>query len=237
MKATIFILLQLCSLHALSQDFKEADVYKLKKHKVNLKIDSVLSRYNTGNRSCGKKIWSVDQYANLVIGKKINENTITVTLQRNGSGDDMAQIGYMYCIDPMDLNDYFRPRAKFEVGVLSVPFKMRVDPIKFMAGNSIGPCIGVRFRNIEPVVFCSLTNVPLNDMNSAVPETKWGLGFGCGIVGFVQNNFQLGLISGIDLFEGVESWEYRYQPWLSLSIGYSFFTPSKKQQETLKNAK
>ena len=57
---------------------------------------------------------------------------------------------------------------------------MRISPFKIMAGNTIGLYIGKSFYHDNGtsstlLAFASLTNVPLNDLNEEVPQTKWEL--------------------------------------------------------------
>jgi hypothetical protein len=204
-------------------------------------VENILKRFDTGNDNCSADVFSVGPFAQLIISRKLDDNTFIVVLSKNNSGDNMAEINKYYCISKASLDNYFKRKAKPEIGILTVPFKLRIDLIKVMAGNTVGPFIGKKFYHQNGtsstlLTFASLTNVPLNDLNASVPETKWGLGLGAGYVWTIAENFQTGIITGIDLFEGVESWPYKFQPWLSLSIGYSF-TSTKKEEQTLNLAR
>jgi hypothetical protein len=197
--------------------------------KNDVTVNNIIKRFNPETESCLLELYSVGGYAQLIVFKKLDNNTIIVVLSKNNSGGNMAEINKFYCISTIALETYFKKKGKPEIGILSVPFKLRVDPIKIMAGNTVGPFIGKKFYHQNGtsstlLTFASLTNVPLNDLNASVPETKWGLGIGGGYVWTLGENFQTGIISGIDLFEGVETWPYKFQPWLSLSIGFTFTT-------------
>lgn len=236
MKTTITTLtFILMSIFTIAQSPKE--VFIMKDEAI---VDNILKRFYPENDNCGTDLFSVGSYAQLIISNIKDDNTIIIVLSKNNIGEKMGEINKYYCISKSSLNNYFKRKAKPEIGILSVPFKLRFDPIKVMAGNSVGPFIGKKFYHQNGtsstlLSFASLTNVPLNDLNSSVPETKWGLGLGAGYVWTIAENFQLGIISGIDLFEGVESWPYKFQPWFSLSIGYSF-TSTKQVEQTLKLA-
>ncbi len=231
---TIFFILT--TIYANAQSFKEVFVMK-----DDANVENILKRFDTGYENCGTDLFSVGSLAQLIISRKLDDNTFVVVLSKNNSGANMAEINKYYCISKASLDNYFKRKAKPQIGILTVPFKFRIDPIKVMAGNTVGPFIGKKFYHQNGtsstlLTFASLTNVPLNDLNASVPETKWGLGLGTGYVWTIAENFQTGIITGIDLFEGVESWPYKFQPWLSLSIGYSF-TSTKKEEQTLNLAR
>jgi hypothetical protein len=237
MKTTITtVIFILMTIYTNAQSPKEVFVMKN-----DANVDNILKRFDTGNDNCGLDLYSVGSYARLIISRKLDDSTFVVVLSKNNSGDNMAEINKYYCISKSSLDNYFKRKAKPEIGILTVPFKLRIDPIKVMAGNTVGPFIGKKFYHQNEtssilLIFASLTNVPLNDLNASVPETKWGLGIGTGYVWTIAENFQTGIITGIDLFEGVESWPYKFQPWLSLSIGYSF-TSTKKEEQALNLAR
>lgn len=216
---------------------QEKEVYVPKN---DVDIENIFKEFNLETRTCGTAVFSVGKHAELVVSETIGD-IVVVVLSTNTEGSGMARIRKFYCIRKSDLNLYFNKKSKPEVGILTVPFKFRFSPIKVMAGSTIGPYIGKPFYHDNGTSstilgFASLTNVPLNDLNEDVPETKWGLGVGVGYVWKVSGNFQTGVISGIDLFEGVETWPYKFQPWVSLSIGYSF-TTRQNEEETLRQAR
>jgi hypothetical protein len=169
----------------------------------------------------------------MVVSKQLANpaNTYLVVLTKNNKGAGMGAIDQLYCIGKDNLNQFFRATRGWEVGVLTVPFKLRYDPVKVMAGNTLGGFFG---RGIGKAAtfgaFGGLTNVPLSDTNSDVPQTKWGVGGGLGFIWTPVGSFQLGLISGVDLFEGVEDWHYGYKPWFSFSIGYAFLSSNRDKE-------
>lgn len=215
------------------------DVYVMRN---TANVAGILATYDTQSAACGTTTFDAGQYARLVVANTLDNDRLLVVLARNSAGEGMAAIRTYYCITKSNLNTYFKPKeGGTEIGVVTVPFKMRFGPMKLMAGNTIGPFIGRRFGSVNgnhstALGFASLTNVPLNDINDDVPETKWGLGLGAGWVWSVRRDFQVGVVSGVDLFEGVEKWKYGYKPWLSLSIGYAFLNRS-AEAEVLKSAR
>lgn len=157
-----------------------------------------------------------------------------VVLQRNNQGSQYAEVNHSYCIKQSALRENFvLNESHLAGGVLSVPFKLRFSPTKIMAGGALGGFIGYKLRHTKdiasmPLVFASLTNVPLNDMNEKVPQTQWGLGFGLGWVVTIPNDFQAGVVIGWDIFSWPDDWPYKKSPWLSISIGYSFISPQRQ---------
>lgn len=221
-----------------SQIPEEKDVY-IMKDRVN--SISILYIFDTNLNKCETKALAVGSLAELVYSRVLDDDTHIIVLSGNNKGENMAVINRYFCISNSALVNYFKKKEKPEVGILAIPFKFRIDPVKVMAGNTIGPFVGKKFEHSNRTSsillgFASLTNVPLNDLNSSVPETRWGLGLGLGYVWTVSDNFQTGFLSGVDLFEGVEDWPYKFQPWISLSIGYTF-TSTKKEEAALNSAR
>jgi hypothetical protein len=42
------------------------------------------------------------------------------------------------------------------------------------------------------------------------------------LINDVSKNFQIGVVTGTDLFDGASDWSYGYEPWLSVQIGFKF---------------
>src|SRR5690606_34993546 len=102
------------------------------------------------------------------------------------------------------------------------------EPFSISPGGTLGYYIGRRFnkRNFTNslVAFSGLSAIPLNNINSDIVDTKMGITGGAGWIWYVEEDFQIGLLTGVDLFDGVDKWTYGYQPWVSFNIGYSFAT-------------
>jgi len=220
------------------------DVWEMRE---SVTLDGLLSLWDVPTGSCGAIVpkAKLGGLAKVVIYKIITPNPgqqspgyYVVVLQSNnqdnGSDDGYAQISRLYCIKQSALNDNFVPREPpLAGGVLSVPFKLRFSPTKVMAGGALGGFIGHSIRHTKdiasmPLIFASLTNIPLNDMNEKVPQTQWGLGVGAGWVLTIPDNFQVGVVLGWDIFSWPDDWPYKKSPWLSVSVGYSFISPQKQ---------
>jgi hypothetical protein len=136
----------------------------------------------------------------------------------------------LYCITKADLfdNNYFRPYSKIDHGVLAIPYKMRFAPFSIFPGGTLGYYVGKKINKknfVNSIVFFGgISTIPLNNINSDIVDVKLGFSAGAGWIWYVEQDFQIGLIGGIDLFDGVDTWTYKYQPWLSFNIGYSFAT-------------
>jgi len=233
-----FMVTLLCLGSAQAQSVDE--IWKMRE---KLSLDGLLSAWSAGNDSCSPtQSGKLGGYAAVIIYKvpKAGSDRYVVVLQSNNSDGDgdtgYALINRAYCISAGPLTDNFQPVEPLQVGVLTVPFKMRFSPFALTAGGALGAFVGHKFHHSKDVsstalVFGSLTNVALNDMNANIPDTKWGFGFGLGWIFTLSGNFQAGVVSGIDLFQGMSAWPYKWHPWLSISIGYSFVTPSKSSAQ------
>lgn len=149
---------------------------------------------------------------------------IVWNMANDEAGENFALTANNYCISKKDLSTYFRStKIRSDFGVLAVPFKLRFDPVQITAGGELGGYWGPYIsRNTALIFHAGLTFISLNDVNSDTPETKLGVTGGLGFVKKVTNEFQIGVVSGIDVFEGVEDWPYKFQPWLSLQVGWQF---------------
>ncbi len=200
-------------------------------HKYDVPRKDVFFTFDAGK--CGDKGYAAGEYASFKIVSVIDDNTYEVVLTNNNVDDPDDYPGFefakmrnhYYCISKDVIETYFRKAGvRVDFGTLVVPFKLRFDPVSITAGGELGGFLGFYLgkSNFMPLVHAGFTFVSLNDANAEVPETKLGFTGGVGFVSQFGPRFEAGLISGIDLFEGVEDWQYKYSPWLSLQIGYSF---------------
>ena len=229
MRSLAMALLLLGTMPELSVCQERGDVYVRRESGT---VKGILFDFANGSNSCGTIGLAISGSATLVFISVVDANNLLVGLSENALGDDFAVKDKYYCISKAKFDFYFQPKRGPEIGIVTVPFKLRFSPIKVMAGNTIGPFVGARLGKSKDsyatlLGFAGLSNVPLNDLNNEVPQTRWGVGIGGGLVWTVQRSFQIGAISGVDLFEGVEDWPYRFQPWVSLSIGYAFTNTNK----------
>jgi hypothetical protein len=186
---------------------------------------------NLNTNTCDITGYDVGKLGEILVFRKIDNNRYAVLLEENDDGGNFAKINQNYCISTANLKDLFNPKGTLDHGVLSVPFKFRYDPVKIMAGGELGYYIGRRWGRTSVVSHAGFSPISLNDVNSDVPETKLGLTFGIGLVYRLTEEFQVGIIEGQDFFEGVESWTYKYKPWISLTVGYAFLKPNKSDVE------
>lgn len=195
-------------------------------------IDSVLYSV-TGAATCTNSSFSLGYKSEIKFVQVLAGDRYLIELVGNLANsrpnDNFAEINKRYCISKDFFDNNFKdtapPKTRKDFGILAVPFKVRVDPIQITAGGELGGYfgwyLGDRSSSVA-ILHAGLTFISLNDINSETPETKVGFTGGIGFINKVNENFQLGLITGVDLFEGVEDWEYGYQPWVSLEIGYKF---------------
>lgn len=219
------------------------EIWKMRE---SVTLDGLLSDWSATSETCGAVTSSgkVGGLATVIIYKIVTPrpgeqgptNYVIVLKSNNQDGNETgyAKVGRLYCIKQSALRDNLSPQEPaIAGGVLSVPFKLRLSPTKVMAGGALGGFIGHNIRHTKdiasmPLVFASLTNIPLNDMNDKVPQTQWGLGIGAGWVLTIPNNFQVGVAFGWDIFSWPDDWPYKKSPWLSISVGYSFISPQKQ---------
>lgn len=219
------------------------DAYEMRQ---NVIVTGQLRAYDTATSSCSPEGQNLGGYAKLIVfapGPEAHE--VVVVLKNNNQGTaelPMADAGELYCLSELALQQYFQKTdSSLAYGVVTVPFKMRFNPLRLMAGGSLGGYLGktiIRSNDFTGTAFgfASLTNVPLSDLDNLVPETKWGVALGLGFVMNVAGEFQAGVVSGIDLFEGAGDWPYKYKPWVSLSIGYGFLSGRTSAAEELRTA-
>lgn len=196
--------------------------------------------YDTNKRTCNNDAFSAQANTVIELVTELEDKWVVKAYRAFVNRDDndnqiQKSSAITYCIDKNDLNDFFINFSKTDYGILAIPFKVRFAPFKIFPGGTIGGYIGRKFvqqRSSSTLLgFAGLSSIPLNDVNSDVIDTQLGITVGTGYVWYVVEGFQIGLITGVDLFDGVNDWPYKYQPWLSFNIGYTFTSQSRKQQE------
>ncbi len=105
-----------------------------------------------------------------------------------------------------------------------MPFKIRFNPITIAPGGELGGYYGwyIKDTNWLFAAHAGLTSISLNNIDAETPENKLGLTIGVALINDIGKNFQVGIVTGIDLFDGADKWAYGYAPWLSLQIGFTF---------------
>ncbi len=173
------------------------------------------------------------------IFKQIEDNPITIEgslyylvefnkVTKNGDG--YVGTGNKYWM-PAEKNQSYYRRLKngVDIGVLTLPFKLRFSPSQISPNTSIGPYIG--YKTALGYDWCvsfigtfGLAGISLNDVNAKEVENVVGFTYGGGCIFNYKSKFQLGVVTGADLIGGDKgkNWSYEHKPWLSLAIGFTF---------------
>lgn len=140
--------------------------------------------------------------------------------------------------------EYFQYANDISIGLLSAPFKYRLDvgeaPASLIDGNfNVAPFIGWKWRTsptrpfyISPFIFGGVTTLVFNSANNAnlldanKIENGAGLTYGLGL-SLKFYDFSPGFIIGWDKGFGNlgEGFLYNDKPWISFSVNYDFFKP------------
>jgi hypothetical protein len=194
-------------------------------------VTNVVKIYSSN--SCGSETFDIGggKYRIKFISK-IDDNIYLIEIVTNKpnikSTDKYADVKYPYCISKADYENKFASNppsnSRTAYGMLAVPFKLRFNPTTIAPGGELGGFYGWFLCNSNWlfVTHAGLTSIALNDVNAATPDNKLGFTGGIGFINDVGKNFQFGVVSGIDLFDGVDKWAYGYNPWISLQIGFKF---------------
>jgi len=163
---------------------------------------------------------------------KIDDNTFLIEIVNNKANietnDNYADVNKQHCISKADYENKFafKPpsNSRTAYGMLAVPFKLRFNPTTIAPGGELGGFYGWYIGNTNWLfaTHAGLTSVALNDINAETPDNKIGFTGGLALINDVGKNFQIGIVTGVDLFDGVDNWVYKYNPWLSVQIGFKF---------------
>jgi hypothetical protein len=116
-------------------------------------------------------------------------------------------------------------------GGLVVPFKYHLRGSKeFKGGSSVAPYVGYRFDEndlglgVKAIAFAGISSVDVaqNVDGQAKSQSLAGYSYGVGLLGSIQNSFQMGLILGADRVSKSANYADNGRWWLALSIGYAF---------------
>jgi len=155
-------------------------------------------------------------------------DVIRNNVNASNSNDNYADVNNKYCISKNDYDSFFDKKkwtnTRTAYGFLAVPFKLRFGPTTVAPGGELGGFYGwfIKDSNWIFAPHAGLTFISLNDIDSDTPENKTGFTFGLALINDVSDNFQIGVISGVDVFNGVDEWAYGYSPWLSIQFGFKF---------------
>jgi len=115
-----------------------------------------------------------------------------------------------------------------DYGILTLPYKLQLKNKDITAGATLSGFVGYRqlwlFAPSTILVSAGFAGIPTTDPNATNVETKLGLTLAGGIVFPITNQFQIGIITGMDHLGGESGKQYPFndRQWLSISIGTAF---------------
>ena len=128
----------------------------------------------------------------------------------------------------------YRLERGVDVGALAIPFKFQLSNGDLTAGGSLGPYVGYRQRwlFVPSSILISLGATAVPTVAPSLPtdpqpgniKSVFGVSASAGVVLEIVNNFQAGLLFGID-HASDKSYAYQDKGWISFSIGYGFLHP------------
>ncbi len=153
------------------------------------------------------------------------------------AGDDFVAKEKQYRILATNLSEdlgQFRETIWLSHGLLTVPFKIRTDDGSISPSTNLGYYIGMKKNDrrssiVFPLISFGLVTVSTVDVNATDPSTKMGITAAIGgSYRFLKDNFQVGLVGGIDHLGGAagDAWKYEDDFWWSLSLGFDFSKPA-----------
>lgn len=184
--------------------------------------------------SCTSTTFDIGSRGKIKYIKDLGDDKYLIEVVRNNANEADSTDNFAdpndnrYCISKNDYHNLFSKKAatntRTAYGFLAVPFKLRFNPTTVAPGGELGGFYGWFIKDSNWIFgpHAGLTFVSLNDIDSDTPENKPGFTFGLTLINDVSDNFQIGVLSGIDIFNGVEEWTYGYSPWLSVQFGFKF---------------
>jgi hypothetical protein len=209
---------------------------KNKYYSAIIDVDGILVPFSAGT-GCGTS--TLDARKNTIVKYvgDIGTNVYVEVFRRFPNNPNQVELSKTYCLSKTQFNTYFIKYSRIDYGVLAIPYKMRFKPFSIYPGGTLGGYVGKKKQGLSgtssAAFFGGFSSIPLNSSDSETIDNKFGFSAGLAYVWNIEDSgFQLGLISGVDLFDGVNTWVYKYQPWLSFSIGFGFTTPKKSEIAT-----
>ena len=198
-------------------------------YRVKINLTDNFHDFNTATSTCGATTFDAEQNTLIsVVSVLPGANMVVVQVVRAFKGVHQVTVNATYCISQSDLSLWCELYDPSDSGILSIPFKLRFAPTTFSTGGTIGYYVGHKFEgrasSTTLLGFAGLGLISLNDISSKTPDSKLGLTIGGGYVWkpSTDKDFQVGIITGVDIFEGADQWVYKYWPWVSLSVGFTF---------------
>jgi len=140
-------------------------------------------------------------------------------------------------------------KTSFTLGAVIIPIKMRFGSSAIVNGQhlrnfdfqgnvNLGLLVGFKLQPTHRYSFSfltgiSLTSVPVDSATTQgfITQSTNNAALTWNILGIVYqiDNFQIGVITGIDYLSGeiAHHWVYRNRPWLGIGLGFSIFSPKK----------
>jgi len=143
---------------------------------------------------------------------------------------ELAMQGELYSITKTTFDDiYYKLVSGLSWGILSLPFKFRLDDQTLSGGSTLGGFIGYNQRwlfGIHTILVgaAGVSMIATQDINSKSLDNKTGLTLALGMTMPIEKSFQAGFFFGADHIGGRsgEEWGHDDKLWISLSIGYAF---------------
>jgi hypothetical protein len=133
-------------------------------------------------------------------------------------------------------------KFSFTLGSVITPLKLRLKPFDFAKDFSIGSTFGVKYlkSDLAPISFSGLIGLGVSSVSldsfstrGSIRNRQETLAFSPSIGVMLEfGSAQIGLFTGIDMLSSsnpiFDNYIYKNQPWISIGLGYSIYTGSKK---------
>jgi hypothetical protein len=133
-------------------------------------------------------------------------------------------------------------KFSFTLGSVITPLKLRLKPFDFAKDFSIGSTFGVKYlkSDLAPISFSGLIGLGVSSVSldsfstrGATKSRQETLAFSPSIGVMLEfGSAQIGLFTGIDMLSSAnpifDSYIYKNQPWISIGLGYSIYTGTRK---------
>lgn len=133
-------------------------------------------------------------------------------------------------------------KFSFTLGSVITPLKLRIKPFDFAKDFSVGSTFGIKYlkSDLAPISFSGLIGLGVSSVSLDSFSTRGytktrqeTLAFSPSIGIMLEfGSAQIGIFTGIDMLSSTnpifDNYIYKNQPWVSIGLGYSIFTGSKK---------
>lgn len=133
-------------------------------------------------------------------------------------------------------------KFSFTLGSVITPLKLRLVPFDFAKDFSIGSTFGVKYlkSDLAAISFSGLIGLGVSSVSLDSFSTRGGtktrqetLAFSPSVGVMLEfGSAQIGIFTGLDMLSSTnpifDKYIYKNQPWISLGLGYSIYTGSKK---------